>query len=176
MRSQTRSMLAVLALAGLMGCQSSGRFGSPRRVQRVPSWPPPMTQAVPRSPSPWNLPRSERATIGKPVPIPTPDPQRNAGAKLSNEINVPEARPATPDAGEKPQVRFKPVTPNRTESGRSESSEKENGAGANQELDNLPPPLVVPKRSEAGKGNNPNAAHRDKASDLNRSPRPTIRR
>jgi hypothetical protein len=47
------------------------------------------------------------------------------------------------------------VTPNRTESGRSESSEKENGAGANQELDNLPPPLVVPKRSEAGKGNNP---------------------
>ncbi len=146
MRSQTRRILAVLALAGLIGCQSSGRGVSPWRVQRVPAWPPPMSSTVPRSTlplvSPWS--RSEPAQIGKPVPIPTPDPQRKAGAKLSNEINVPEGLPASPDAAAQPQIRFKPVTP-----------EPSNGTGAKQDVDLLPPPSVVPKRSEAGQGGNP---------------------
>ena len=90
MRSKTWRILAVLALVGLMGCQSSGRAMSPWRVQRVPAWPPPLTNTAPRSASPFvsPWPRSESAQIGKPVPIPTPDPLRKGGASLSNEINV----------------------------------------------------------------------------------------
>ena len=152
MRSHSRRILAVLALAGLIGCQSSGRPVSPWRVQRGPAWPPPMIPAAPRSASPLVSPwsRSEPAQVGKPVPIPTLDPQRKGGASLSNEINVPDVRPASPDAAEQPQIRFKPVLPDR-----SVSPESANGTGAKQDVDNLPPPQVVPKRSEGGPGGNP---------------------
>lgn len=145
MRSQPRRILAVLLLAGLVGCQSSGRAVSPRRVQRLPAWPPPMTSPAPSPTTPTVAPwmRSEPAPIAKPVPTPTRDPQQKAGAKLSNEIDVLEVPPDSADSAEQPQIRFKPVTP-----------ESANGAGANPDLDLLPPPSVVPKRSEGSPSGN----------------------
>lgn len=155
MRSQTRRILVVLALVGLMGCQSSGRAVSPWRVQRVPAWPPPLTNTAPRaalpSVSPWS--RSEPAQIGKPVPIPTPDPLRKGGASLSNEINVPEALPASPETTEQPQIRFKPVLPNRSQEQKPATDKTDKSV--TPDLDILPPPVVVPKRSEGASGTNP---------------------
>ena len=152
MRSQTRRILAVLALVGLIGCQSSGRAVSPWRVQRVPAWPPPLTNTAPRTASPFVSPwsRSEPAQIGKPVPIPTPDPLRKGGASLSNEINVPEAQPASPDTAEQPQIRFKPVLPDR-----SQEQKPATDKSVTPDLDILPPPVVVPKRSGGTSPSNP---------------------
>ncbi|MBC7820185.1 MAG: hypothetical protein IAG10_25155, partial [Planctomycetaceae bacterium] len=152
MRSLTRRIMAVLALAGLMGCHSSGQSVSPWRVQRVPAWPPP--QMAPSSPklasplvSPWSKPVPEPNV--KSVPIPTPDPQKKGGASLSNEINVLEDLPASPGTAEQPQIRFKPVTPDL-----SKEKEPANGTGVKQDVDDLPPPRVVPKRSDEGQGGN----------------------
>jgi hypothetical protein len=92
--------------------------------------------------APWL--RSEPAPIAKPVPTPTPDPQRKTGANLSNEINVREVSPASPDAAEQPQIRFKPVAP-----------ESANGARTKTDLDLLPPPSVVPKRREDAPNGSP---------------------
>ncbi|MFM9965235.1 MAG: hypothetical protein ACKV2Q_28895 [Planctomycetaceae bacterium] len=131
MRSQTGSMLAVLALAGLMGCHGSGRGVVPQRVQRVPDWPPPL--------------------VGKSVPNPIPDPRRPGGASLANEINGLEDLPASPGVTPQPQpqVRFKPVIPNRPQ-----EQNPDNGTGAKLDSGDLPPPQVVPPRNDGASAGN----------------------
>lgn len=111
-----------------------------------------MTPTSPNAVAPWS--QSVPAQVAKPVPNPTPDPQRKGGASLSNEINALEDLPASPNTSEQPQIRFKPVTPDR-----SLEAVPDKGTGAKQDVEELPPPLVVPKRNEK-ESENPN---RDKS-------------
>ena len=145
----------VLAMAGLIGCHSTGGNVFPQRVQRVPAWPPPKpAPTVPTTPKsasplvpPWS--RVERVPIEKPVPNPTPDPQRQGGASLSNEINSLDNLPASPRTEEQPQIRFKPVTPDP-----APEKEPAQGTGAKSGVELLPPPLA-PKQSERPSGGDP---------------------
>ncbi len=93
--------------------------------------------------SPWS--KSVPESVVKPVPTPTPDPQKKGGASLSNEINVPENQPVLPDTAVQPQIRFKPVTPDR-----SNAQKPADRTNSKQDVDDLPAPRIVPKRNEQG--------------------------